>query len=136
MSWKPLSSDAHSEYFKRRSSSLRPYAELLLRLAKLPEADQVFGSWSHDLFFIGTVPSYSESDDTGSDTIVMIERLRGDHFRIRSRGDKASPNPGWYQEGQELKWGGKTQDARGEAAATVVGEILAEFIRNRAGGTP
>ncbi len=126
MQWDPLNSDSHSNHLRRRSISMRPYGDLLLRLAEHPDAELLFGHWSHDLFYIGTASSYDESIKSGNGTIVIIEQLRGDLFRIRSRGEGPAPSFGWHQEGSELKWHGRTQDVRGESAVTAVYEILSE----------
>jgi hypothetical protein len=90
--WLLLSDPRHSAYcLQLGAPRLTILGQLLSELQSRPYATSVYGHFSHDLFIIGTAPSYQEADNSSHRRILGI-LPRGEVFRV---GYGATPESNW-----------------------------------------
>lgn len=86
-----LSDPRHAASCLRRGAALAPLQRVLSKLASHVYADQVYGYWGHDWFFIGTAPSGEVEEGLKYREILCIVPC-GKSFRI---GFGATPTSDW-----------------------------------------
>src|SRR5262245_40268235 len=80
MKWPPLSDPNHAA--ECRGASLTALGRVLSELASRPYARKVFGHWSLNWFFIGTAPSYEQSDSPLHRQILCLAPIGTKRFRV------------------------------------------------------
>lgn len=70
--WNKLSDPCHAINAVRLDFYKQGLSEVLAKVATCDYAEFVFGHWSHQLFIVGTAPSYSVSDSKLHQNILLI----------------------------------------------------------------
>lgn len=79
--WRLLSAPEQESDCKLATNDMKSFAKILSELARRSYADQVYGHFSHECFFIGTAPNYEASLTGTYHRIIAVEPLE-DRFLI------------------------------------------------------
>jgi hypothetical protein len=120
----PLSDPSHAAACRARGNSLAPLGRVLSELASRPYANQVYGHWGHDWFFIGTAPCDEEMDSPLDREILCLVPV-GKRFRV-GYGETPTSEWGWRLAEDEVtvEQSGCWQECSENEAVTLADRII------------